>query len=148
VATDRSGPQGQGHALNMVGWCHVQLGEYEQALTYCEQALAFFQLDGDRYGEAHAWDSLGHAHHELGQQHSAISCYRRAVDLFRDSGDRFYEADSLMHLGDSHAADGDPQSARDAWQVAVTILDEMAHPHADEVRARLGRAARQSVGSP
>jgi hypothetical protein len=61
------------------------------------------------------------------------------VDLFRDSGDPFYEADSLVHLGDSHAAAGDSHRARDAWQAAVTILDEMAHPNAATVRARLSR---------
>jgi DNA-binding SARP family transcriptional activator/tetratricopeptide (TPR) repeat protein len=145
VATDH--PERQGHALNMVGWCHVRLGEYKAALTYCERAIALFQTEGDRYGQAHAWDSLGHALHELGRHHRAIQCYRQAVDLFRDSGDRLSEADSLVHLGDSHASAGDRNDARDAWQTALTILDEMAHPDAVEVRAKLLRLRRLSPSS-
>ena len=58
--------------------------------------------------------------------------------LFRDLGDRYDEADTLTHLGDTHHAAGDPDAARDAWQQALTILDELDHPDADQVRAKLG----------
>jgi hypothetical protein len=59
------------------------------------------------------------------------------VDLFRDLGDRYFEADTLTHLGDAHHAAGDPRAARDAWQQALTILNDMDHPDAQQVRTKL-----------
>jgi hypothetical protein len=37
-----------------------------------------------------------------------------------------------------HAADDLP-GAREAWQQALTILDDLGHPDADKVRAKLDR---------
>jgi tetratricopeptide (TPR) repeat protein len=123
--------------LNNVGWGHALLGDHEQALTYCQQALTQFQALGNRYGEAATWDSLGYAHHHLGDHAEAIICYQRAIDLARDLGDPYNVADTLIHLGDTHNAAGDPHAARDIWQQAVSIFDDLDHPDADEVRTRL-----------
>ncbi|WP_159026248.1 tetratricopeptide repeat protein, partial [Streptomyces stelliscabiei] len=54
-------------ALNSVGWCHILLGQYEQALAPCREALALQRELGDDTNAAHSCDSIGHAHHHLGQ---------------------------------------------------------------------------------
>src|SRR5262249_37814425 len=81
--------------------------------------------------------SLGYAHHHLGHHTQAIACYQHALRLLRDLGDRYHEATTLTHLGDTHHTAGNPDAARDAWQQALTILDQLDHPHADTVRAKL-----------
>ncbi|HET8658646.1 MAG TPA: tetratricopeptide repeat protein [Micromonosporaceae bacterium] len=124
-------------ALDAVGWLYAQLGEYHQALAYCRQALALHQEVGDRHGEAEAWDSLGYAHHHLGGHDQATVCYERAIGLYRGLGDRFNEATTLSNLGDARVDARDPQAARTAWQQAVDILDELGHPDAGAVRAKL-----------
>jgi DNA-binding SARP family transcriptional activator/Tfp pilus assembly protein PilF len=128
---------GQAGALGGVGWYHALAGDYERAITYCRRALALHQQLGDGAGAAGTWDSLGYAHHHLGRHAEARDCYQRALTLFRDLGDRYLEADTLVHLGDSHHASGHPGAARDAWQLARTILDDLHHPDADRVHARL-----------
>jgi DNA-binding SARP family transcriptional activator/tetratricopeptide (TPR) repeat protein len=128
-------------ALNNVGWFHAQLGDYQQALAWSEQALALFQELGDRNEEASAWDSVGYARHHLGQYPEAVACYQQALALTREQGDRFNQAGVLIHIGDSHDADGQPPAAREAWQQALDILDDLHHPGADEIRARLGPGA-------
>jgi tetratricopeptide (TPR) repeat protein len=128
---------GQARALNSIGWDHAQLGDHQQALAFCRRALALLEETGDRYGQAETWDSLGYAHHHLRHHHQAVACYRRALDLYRETGDRFNEADTLTHLGDTHQAGGAPERARDAWRQALSILTELRHCDADEVRARL-----------
>jgi tetratricopeptide (TPR) repeat protein len=128
---------GQAQALNAVGWCHALLGDHRQALTYCQQALTLFQELGDRAGQAATWDSLGYAHHHLGHHTQAVICYQHALDLVRELGDRYYESLAFTHLGDTHHAVGNPTAARDAWQHALTILDDLDHPDADTVRAKL-----------
>ncbi|HEY0639900.1 MAG TPA: tetratricopeptide repeat protein [Pseudonocardiaceae bacterium] len=138
---------GQANALNNIGWYHIQLGDHESALDHCRRALALQQEIGNTYWQAHAWDSLGYAHHHLGRYGEAIHCFGAALALWRDAGERYFEATTLTHLGDSQHAAGDPEGARSAWSRATAILDDLAHPDADAVRARLpttddGAAAR------
>jgi DNA-binding SARP family transcriptional activator/tetratricopeptide (TPR) repeat protein len=128
---------GQARALNAAGWCHAKLGDHQQALECCQQALVLLQEVGDRRGESATWDSLGYAHHHLGDYQQAIICYQRAVELYRRLADRYYEADTLTHLGETHHAAGDLVAARDAWRHSLDIFDELDHPDADQIRAKL-----------
>jgi tetratricopeptide (TPR) repeat protein len=128
---------GEGRALNAVGWSYAVLGDYRRALAHCEQAVALLHDLGDRAGEADAWDSLGYAHHHLGHHAEAVACYLRAVDPYRDLGDLGSQAEALMHIGDAHHAAGNTGAARDAWQQALIILDDLQHPNASQVRAKL-----------
>ena len=80
----------------------------------------------------------------LGHHHEAVTSYRRAIELLRDVGDRYNEADTLTNLGDTHASAGETGAARDAWLRALSILDNLDHPDADEVRARLAQDGRSA----
>ena len=57
----------------------------------------------------------------------------------RQLADPYYETITLTHLGDSHHAAGDQRAAADAWRLALALLDELSHPDARDVRARLAR---------
>jgi hypothetical protein len=57
--------------------------------------------------------------------------------LYRQAHDRSNEAEILTHLGDSHEALGDLDSARDAWRQALVILEDLDHPDAAQLRAKL-----------
>jgi DNA-binding SARP family transcriptional activator len=133
---------GHAAALNAVGFCHALLGDYEQARAFTRRALALNRRLGIRHGEAATWDSLGYAEHHLGHYREATDCYRHALSLFREAGDRFSEAEILTHLGDTRQAAGDQPEAQDAWRQALAILDDLHHPDADQVRARLAAAPR------
>jgi DNA-binding SARP family transcriptional activator len=128
---------GEANALNSIGWCHAQLGNPRQARPFCQQALSLYRELGNRYCEAHIWDSLGYAEHQLGRLADAVDCYQHALSLFREVGDRFGEAEILAHLGDTRQAAGDQPEAQDAWRQALAILDDLQHPDADHIRARL-----------
>lgn len=132
---------GQADALNAIGWLHSQLGEHEQALVHCRRALALHRRLGDRFGQAHTADSLGYAYHHLGRHTQALTCYREALGLYRTIGDRHSQATTLARIGDMYRAIGDSREAEKAWQQAVTMLDDMRSPGADEVRAKLRRSA-------
>jgi tetratricopeptide (TPR) repeat protein/transcriptional regulator with XRE-family HTH domain len=128
---------GQAAALNAVGWCHALLGDPRQARAFCQQALALNQERGNRRSEALTWDSLGYAEHQLGNFAEAAACYQRAHSLFCEFGDRFYQAEILTHLGDTRYAADDQDAARSAWQQALDILDDLRHPDAEHLRAKL-----------
>jgi tetratricopeptide (TPR) repeat protein/transcriptional regulator with XRE-family HTH domain len=131
---------GEASALNDVGWCHGLLSEYQQARVFCRQALAL-SADLDYRGlEGSAWANLGYAEHRLGNLADAAACYQRSLSIAREAGARFHEAGTLTYLGDARHAVGEQAQARDAWQQALAILDDMQHPDADHVRARLASA--------
>jgi len=126
--------------LNDVGWGHALLGDYEQARAFCRQALTLSTETGHVWVEGNAWDSLGYAEHHLGNFAEAAACYQRALSLHRETADRFDEADTLSHLGDTWQAAGQLAQAREAWQEALAILEDLQHPHAGQVRAKLASA--------
>ncbi len=134
--------------LNDVGWCHGLLGDYQQARAFCRRSLALCEETGDRRLEGDTWDSLGYAEHHLGNLAAAAACYQRALSIFRETGPRFNEADTLTNLGDTRHAAGELAQAREAWQQALAILDDLQHPGADEVRAKLASTTEHPTPSP
>jgi tetratricopeptide (TPR) repeat protein len=132
-------PAGQARALNITGWLHAELGTYHLALASCQQALVLHQELDDRFGQAQTWEGLGYAHHHLGHHTDAVTCYQHALDLYRTVGDRYGEAHALTRLADTHHATSDPEAARHAWQRALTILTNLDHPDADQLRTKLGQ---------
>jgi len=128
---------GRAMALNSVGWFHAVLGDHQQALGYCGQALDLFRDLGHAEGMANALDSLGYAHQQLGHHAEAAACYQRALGLHRETGSRWGMAETLGHLGDTRHAAGNPAEARAAWDEALAILDDLHHPDADQIRAKL-----------
>ncbi|WP_170216001.1 ATP-binding protein [Asanoa ferruginea] len=128
---------GQARTLNNVGWYHTLLGEYEQALAACRRALALHDQIGDRYGAANTWDSLGLIHHQVGDYPRAEASYETALGLWTEVGDRYGEADTRRRLADTHLASGDVAGARAALREALAVLEDLGHPDAGEVDAKL-----------
>jgi DNA-binding SARP family transcriptional activator len=128
---------GQGNAEGALGQAHTGLGEHVLALAHCHRALSLHRRAGDRIGEASDWDELGYAHRQLGRYPKAIACYRRAVAWHRALGDRAAEARSLGQLGDTHEEATEPAAAAAAWRQALRILEELQHPDAAGIRAKL-----------
>jgi tetratricopeptide (TPR) repeat protein/transcriptional regulator with XRE-family HTH domain len=124
-------------ALNAVGWCHGLLGDYQQARAFCRQALTLCAEAGNDWLEGYIWDSVAYAEHHLGHLAEAAACYQRALSIAREGGDHRLEALVLAHLGDTHHAAGDLAQAGKAWQQALPILDDLQHPDAEQVRAKL-----------
>jgi DNA-binding SARP family transcriptional activator/tetratricopeptide (TPR) repeat protein len=134
--------------LNNVGWCNGLLGDYQQARAFCRQALTLCAKASNRRTEGNVWDSLGYAEHHLGNLAEAAVCYRRALSLALEVGDRFLEAGTLTHLGDNHHAAGELAQAREAWRQALAILDDLQHPDAGQVRAKLASTNHHSSSNP
>jgi DNA-binding SARP family transcriptional activator/tetratricopeptide (TPR) repeat protein len=128
---------GQALALNCLGWAHACLGEYAEALGFCERALPPLQEAGDRDSEAGTWDSIGFAQHHLGLHDKARESYWHALALARQVGNALLEAEILAHLANTEQTTGRQDAARHAWQQALTIFEQLNHPKAGLVRARM-----------
>ena len=128
--------------LNAVGWLHLRLQDYRQGLKYCRQALELNVRLGFHGAEAETWDSIGYAHHHLGDYSQALTCYSEALRLHNQLGSSYYVAYTLSHIGDTHIAVGDMTAAYAAWQQSLAILDELHHPEAGHIQAKLTRIPR------
>jgi DNA-binding SARP family transcriptional activator/tetratricopeptide (TPR) repeat protein len=132
---------GQAEALNSAGWFHALLGDYQRARAVCEQSLAIIARLDRCFVEYHAWDTLGYIELHLGNPAQAAANFEFALGLCRDYGDRFDEAQILTHAGDAHHAAGELSRAREAWQQALDIYDDIQHPGAEKLRAKLAGTA-------
>jgi tetratricopeptide (TPR) repeat protein/transcriptional regulator with XRE-family HTH domain len=133
-AGDRNG---QAMTLNVLAMALSELGDDEEALGCGLRALGLSEETGNRVLAANIRDTIGLVHHHQGQQDQAIAWYEQSIAECRELGDRWGEAGALMHLGDAWHAAGDASQARQAWQQALTVFDELSHPGAAELRARL-----------
>jgi DNA-binding SARP family transcriptional activator len=138
----------EAEALNAVGWCHGLLGDYQQARAFCRQALTSSAQAGNHWLEGYIWDSVGYAEHHLGHLAEAVACYEQALSITRDGGDRRLEAGTLTRLGDSRHAAGELAQAREAWQQALAILEDLQHPDAGHVRAKLASTDAHASANP
>jgi tetratricopeptide (TPR) repeat protein len=114
----------------------AMLGDHQQAVVNCQEALTLQRQLGDRFYEAATLDSLGYAHHNLGQYAEAVGCFSQAMDIARAIGDQGTESCALAHLGDTRQATGDLEGASEAWQGAFDILMRTGGD-TEAVRARL-----------
>jgi tetratricopeptide (TPR) repeat protein/transcriptional regulator with XRE-family HTH domain len=128
---------GEAEALNTIAWNHIHLGNYQQARACCRRALTLNAETGNRRIEGALWDTLGYAEHHLGNLAEAATCYHRALGVAREAGDRWGEAEILSHLGDAQHASGDLPRARESWEQAIAVLDDLGHPNADKLRAKI-----------
>jgi tetratricopeptide (TPR) repeat protein len=92
---------------------------------------------GNLEGEASTLDSLGYAHQQLGNHTESVTWYQRALDLYSEIGHHCGYAETLGRLGDANQAAGDLGKARTAWKDALAILDDLHHPDAVRIRAKL-----------
>ncbi|HEX6684076.1 MAG TPA: BTAD domain-containing putative transcriptional regulator [Candidatus Limnocylindrales bacterium] len=139
---------GVAQAVNNVGWCRTELGDFHDAIACCEEAVALHRQVDDQLGYAHALDSLGFAHHRLGNHEQAAALFGRSATLMHEAQQPYYEAFALNHLGDTYRAWGKADPARDAWREALRILDAHHHPDAEQVAAKLRRVGREPGHPP
>ena len=136
-----------GDALSAVAWCSALCGEFEQALTTCDESLQWYESVGSGPGRAAVLDTRGYCYQHLGEHDLAIDCFTQSAEICRDIGDKYNEATVLGHLGDTHHDAGAPQAALDAWQRALVILESLGHVDADKVRAKITASAASGGGT-
>jgi len=130
----------QGTLENTVGWLHGQLGEFEQGLAHCQRAIGLHREAGNFAAAGSDIQTIGDIYRRRGDLAEARTAYRQAIEVHRDVSAPFDEANALNALGDTLTELGEEQEASRAWRAAAVILDRLAHPLADEVRAKLSAA--------
>jgi DNA-binding SARP family transcriptional activator len=116
---------GQAVALNSLGYHASQLGEYERALKFFDQALHVFRDLDDRRGQGVVHSSIAAAYLELGDSSLSRDHARAATESLDPTGYVWELAWALDMLGNACGASGDHDAARAAWQRALDLLDPL-----------------------
>lgn len=140
--------RGEAWALNAVGWSYAKLGDCGPAHAHCSKALAAFREAGNPLGEGVTLDSLGYVQNQLGRPAEAVALYQEAIVKYREIDERYCHAETLLNLGDAYEAAADTAAAREAWQDALVVLNEVRHPIAQRVSARLERLSSTRCDPP
>jgi len=129
----------QAKLRNTIGWHHAQLGKFDDARHWCEEALRFNQIDPDDVdGRANILDSLGYIAFRTNRHAEALDYYSSALELFADLENTFNGADALVEVGDIHTELGDHEKAKVAWQRALELYQAQHRvDDAERVRERL-----------
>ncbi|GAA2493737.1 AfsR/SARP family transcriptional regulator [Winogradskya humida] len=118
-----------------ISHAYYQLGEYDLALTYTEQAINYLRAAGDVHPQATAWVTMSTIRAALGAPAAALAGLRHAIELYRQSGDRFLHADALVDSAVHQLDLGDRHAAGESLREAAGMLSEIDSPRAVSVQA-------------
>ena len=115
-------------ALNAIAYLYINLGDNNNALTFCRKADALqdqstgTQVSADKLREeAQTLNNFGEVHYSLGELKEALDSFSRALDRWTQSGDRRGQALAHLNLGYTHSDAGNLQKASDHFQQALAL---------------------------
>jgi tetratricopeptide (TPR) repeat protein len=97
------------------------MGDYQEALPHCEDALEIFREIGDRSSEAGYVGNIGRISLRLGDYAAARSRFEDALAIARELGDSQSEGFWIGSLGEVAREVGDYQRARGRCEEALAI---------------------------
>jgi tetratricopeptide (TPR) repeat protein len=113
--------RGEAGALANTGVIYRELGRWEEAIRYYEQAIALDRTSGDRPGEAGTLNNLALTRRLVGDFASALADLDRALMLYQTIGDQRGQAATLDNLGLLHQDARQLATAVDYHEQALTI---------------------------
>jgi tetratricopeptide (TPR) repeat protein len=116
---------GETYILGNLGTAVLDLGDYQAARTYHQQALAICREVQDREGEAVSLMSLGLVQLRLGDAAGAIELFHKALPIQEAIGYRRGVGFTLTHLGHALADSGALDEAAQAFARALATRREL-----------------------
>jgi CHAT domain-containing protein len=101
------------------------LGQYQTALDYYQQALTIDHEIKNRHGEGADFGNIGLVYFDLGQYQTALKYHLQALKIRREIKNRHGEGVDLANIGAVYHNLGQYQTALDYYQQAMTIDREI-----------------------
>ena len=119
-------PLGMARTANNIGLLHHELGAYEAAVSYLDQASQVARQIGSLSTVYNALGNKGESLLALGRYDQAHRCYGQALDYFQETGMTWRECEIQWRLGQLYLCLGDDQQAQQA------LCNSLALPGAEE----------------
>jgi tetratricopeptide (TPR) repeat protein len=121
--------------LSGQAWAHLDasvacsaMGDWAEAITQAERALALFRLTADQAGQGWALAGLGQWHARLGHYELARSYARQARQASPATGDPTALAMAWDTLGVVHSGLGEPGQAIGCYRQALALVHQLKYP--------------------
>jgi tetratricopeptide (TPR) repeat protein len=125
---------GEGVALCNLGEANLELGRYDEAVSYLQQALPVARETGSSRLEGYILQHLGRARLDQGQVGLGADLLELARAIHSADGDKYGQARDLDLLGLARSRAGQREGARQAWQGALRLFEGLGE---DQQVARL-----------
>ena len=128
--------------LKVIGNLHYNLGEYEKALFYFEQAVASFPAAGDFLNpetEAAIYTNIGGTRYEYKDYKSALEYIGKALRIGEEVGNRPFQAGRLRDIGEVYFQLGNYEKSLENLFRSLKIYEELNLPVQQAVHATMGR---------
>ena len=136
-------PQGEGEALNYLGYAYARGGQFDKAIAMHQQGIRILKAGGYRLSLLEALVDLAETYLLAGQPTQARQTAEEALQLARELGAKRYEALAAWNLGLAYETLGDCARAAEWMQIRVDYERAIGHPDAEkhaqhlaQVRAR------------
>jgi CHAT domain-containing protein/Tfp pilus assembly protein PilF len=116
-----------------LGWCYVELGDYEKALTFLSRADPLAQARGHTGDHLLTLQNMGNAHYKLRDLATAGEYYGRALAIARQLEDKKLTAELLSNLGivalEQQRYDEAEVFVQEALRIKTDIGDQPSRQH-------------------
>jgi tetratricopeptide (TPR) repeat protein/DNA-binding XRE family transcriptional regulator len=123
--------------IRSLGELYLRRDQRAKARSLFQECVAVARELDDHAVEASALGSLGNLHHLEADQHEAASYLERSAALWRKLDVPLELARTLERLAAVYLNAGSPTAAESAWQEALTLLERIGSPEAQQVADRL-----------
>ncbi|MGH8476606.1 MAG: tetratricopeptide repeat protein [Methylococcales bacterium] len=118
-------PEIQATGLAQTGKQHLNIGNYDTALSYMEQALAIQQQIGDKSGEGATLNNISSIYHARGDYETALSYLKQSLAIAQEIGDKSGEGATLNNIAGIYHARGDYETALSYLKQSLAIHQEI-----------------------
>ena len=115
----------EAYTLNVLGQAYFELGRYQVAEGYYQQALAQAAEKPNMGEESKTYLGLADIYHKQLDNARAIESYKKGLDLAKQTGVLEDQGEAYSGLSESYAALADFKNAFDAQQQYTVIQDSM-----------------------
>lgn len=118
-------PKGTAYSIYLIGGANDNLGRYEKAITYYEQALAVTREFKLQAREGRTLNAIGISYFNMSRYEKAIEFFEQARVIFRAVNNKAGEAAVLNNLGNIYHSLGRPDKAIENLELALPIYREV-----------------------
>ncbi|MBK9249542.1 MAG: tetratricopeptide repeat protein [Ignavibacteria bacterium] len=125
VAEEYALTQSKAKAWNIVGNVYRELGSYDKALEYYEQALDAHMELGEKSGVALVTGNIGVVYKNLGSYDKALECYQHALAVHKELGEKSSVANDTGNIGNLYSSLGSYEKALEYFEQALDAHKEL-----------------------
>ena len=116
-------PTARARVTHQMCWAHQNLGDYREALTWCELSASVAEAAGDENGLARALNTIGVVFWRLADYDRSIDYLLRALRLEEAHGTPVSQSRALTNIGIVQAAMGNNDSALEFYERSLEIKE-------------------------